>query len=229
MQTASQGGSESETQVQAGSDLAGLGKQDRLSAGGGLRSVGLPSEKGSTLLDANRRVAVLTGGGDRPYALGLASALIDEGVGLDFIGSDELDDPSLHRSPLVRFLNLRKEMRANVSAVRKVVRVLLYYLRLAFYSATAKPKLFHLLWNNKFAVFDRTLLMLYYRVLGKQVLLTVHNVNAGWRDGRDTPLNRLTLKIQYQLCNHLFVHTEQMRNELRSSFAVADTKISVIP
>ena len=175
------------------------------------------------------QVTILTGGGDKPYAVGLASALINQGVEFDFIASDELDDPVLHRSPLVHFLNLRKEMRANVSAVRKVVRVLLYYSRLLVYAATAKPKLFHLLWNNKFAVLDRTLLMLYYRALGKRVVLTVHNVNAGWRDGRDTALNRLTLTIQYQLCSHLFVHTEQMRKELRTNFAVPDAKISVIP
>ena len=31
-------------------------------------------------------VALLTGGGDKPYALGLASALIAQGIFLDFIG-----------------------------------------------------------------------------------------------------------------------------------------------
>lgn len=178
---------------------------------------------------APSQVAILTGGGDRPYALGLAATLIDQEVAFDFIASDELDDPLLHRSPLVRFLNLRKEMRANVSATRKVGRVLLYYSRLLLYAAMAKPKLFHLLWNNKFAVLDRTLLMFYYHALGRRVALTVHNVNAGWRDGGDTWLNRLTLKIQYQLCDHLFVHTQQMREELRTNFAVAEAKISVIP
>jgi glycosyltransferase involved in cell wall biosynthesis len=175
------------------------------------------------------QIAILTGGGDRPYALGLASTLISQGVGFDFIASDELDDPELRRSPLVNFLNLRKEMRSSASAVRKVARVLLYYWRLLVYAATAKPKLFHILWNNKFAVLDRTLLMLYYRALGKRVVLTVHNVNADWRDSTDTFLNRLTLRIQYHLCDHLFVHTEQMRRELRTHFAISKAKVSVIP
>src|ERR1051325_5862512 len=35
-------------------------------------------------------VALLTGGGDKPYALGLASALTSERIALDFIGSDDL-------------------------------------------------------------------------------------------------------------------------------------------
>jgi glycosyltransferase involved in cell wall biosynthesis len=174
-------------------------------------------------------VAVLTGGGDRPYALGLAATLIDQGVSFDFIGSDALEDPKLRQSPLVHFFNLRKEMCPNASSVRKVMRVLLYYWRLLVYAATARPKLFHILWNNKFAILDRTLVMLYYRALGKLVAFTVHNVNAGWRDSSDNFLNRLTLKIQYHLCDHLFVHTEQMRRELRTSFGVTDSKISVIP
>src|SRR4051794_12010501 len=52
-------------------------------------------------------VALLTGGSDKPYALGLASALASEGVFLDFIGSDELDCPEVHAIPNLRFLNLR--------------------------------------------------------------------------------------------------------------------------
>ena len=175
------------------------------------------------------RVAILTGGGDRPYALGLAATLIAQGIAFDFIASDELEDPALRTNPFVRFFNLRREMRSNVSVVRKALRVSLYYWRLIVYAATAKPKLFHILWNNKFVILDRTLLMLYYRALGKRIAFTVHNVNAGWRDRNDTFLNRLTLRIQYHLCNHLFVHTEQMKQELRTYFAVDEGKISVIP
>ena len=47
------------------------------------------------------RVALLTGGGDKPYALGLASSLIAQGVSFDFIGSDEVDGPELHKTHLV--------------------------------------------------------------------------------------------------------------------------------
>jgi glycosyltransferase involved in cell wall biosynthesis len=89
--------------------------------------------------------------------------------------------------------------------------------------------LFHILWNNKFAVLDRTLLMLYYRALGKRIVLTAHNVNAGQRDGDDDFMNRLTLRIQYLLSDHIFVHTEQMRKALQAGFNVPESKISVIP
>jgi D-inositol-3-phosphate glycosyltransferase len=187
------------------------------------------SEKPTGPEERTPQVAVLTGGGDPHYALGVAAALIAQGVAFDFIGSDEHDDPELRRSPLLHFLNLRKDMRSNVSAVRKAMRVLLYYWCLLGYAAKARPKIFHILWNNKFAVLDRTLLMLYYRALGKRVVFTVHNVNAGWRDNNDTFLNRLTLRIQYHLCDQLFVHTEQMKRELRTYFAVPEAKVVVIP
>jgi hypothetical protein len=108
------------------------------------------------------RVSLLTGGGDKPYALGMAAALTSAGVSLDFIGSDDLSVPGVLNDPRVNFLNLRGDQRPEASRMAKALRVLKYYARLIGYSATAKPKVFHLLWNNKFELFDRTLLMLYY-------------------------------------------------------------------
>ena len=40
-------------------------------------------------------IALLTGGGDKPYALGLVETLVQRGLQVDFIGSDQLDCPSL--------------------------------------------------------------------------------------------------------------------------------------
>lgn len=174
-------------------------------------------------------VALLTGGGDRPYAFGLATALMSKGIALDLIGSDDLDFPEFHGSSQVRFFNLRGDQNSNVSFFIKALRVLVYYARLISYAATAKPRIFHILWNNKFQSFDRTLLMLYYKLLGKRIVLTVHNVNIGKRDERDSPLNRLTLQIQYRLSDHLFVHTDKMKLELVNEFGVHPSRITVIP
>jgi glycosyltransferase involved in cell wall biosynthesis len=174
-------------------------------------------------------VALLTGGGDRPYALGLALACASAGFDVDFVGSDDLEDPELRRSPRIRFLNLRGDMNPGVSPARKLMRVLRYYARLIAFAATTAAPTFHILWNNRFEYFDRTLLMFYYRALGKRVVMTVHNVNVGRRDGHDGPLNRATLKIQYRLAQHLFVHTAAMRDELVRDFDVPSDKVSVIP
>jgi D-inositol-3-phosphate glycosyltransferase len=174
-------------------------------------------------------VALLTGGADRPYAFGLATALMSKGTALDLVANDELDGPEFHGKPDVNFLNLRGSQRQDVSFPRKVFRVSAYYAKLIRYAATARPKIFHILWNNKFETLDRTLLMLYYRFLGKKIVLTVHNVNAGRRDSKDTRLNRLTLGIQYQLADHIFVHTEKMRLELIEEFGVQPALVTVIP
>ena len=174
-------------------------------------------------------VGLLTGGGDRPYALGLATALVSRGVCLDFVGSDQLDSPQLRVSPKLNFLNLRGNQREDARLAAKVSRVLMYYARLLRYAAIARPKVLHILWNNKFEIFDRTVLMLYYKMLGKKIALTAHNVNAGKRDANDSRLNRQTLGIQYRLADHIFVHTEKMRRELLEEFHVHAGAITVIP
>jgi glycosyltransferase involved in cell wall biosynthesis len=174
-------------------------------------------------------VALLTGGGDKPYAFGLATALTSKGATFDLIGSDELDFPEFRNQPGVHFLNLRGDQRPNASFPRKVLRISTYYVRLIRYAAAAKPKLFHILWNNKFEFFDRTLLMAYYRYLGKTTVLTLHNVNAGRRNSADTPFNRLTLRIQYRLADHIFVHTERMKLELIAEYGVPESRVTVIP
>lgn len=175
------------------------------------------------------RVALLTGGTDKPYALGLALALASQGIFLDFIGSDEVSGPGLLINPQVNFLNLRGDQRSEASLAMKIKRVATYYWRLIWYSATAKPNIFHILWNNKFEFFDRTLLMLYYKWLGKKLIFTAHNVNSGKRDSNDTFLNCLSLRIQYRLADHIFVHTGSMKNELVAEFCVPEEKVSVIP
>lgn len=174
-------------------------------------------------------VALLTGGGDRHYVFGLTTSLMSKGVVLDLIGSDDLVFPEILDKPGLNFLNLRGSHKSDASFANKVSRIAMYYAKLIRYTATAKPRLFHILWNNKFELFDRTLLMLYYRLLGKRIVFTAHNVNAGRRDFRDTPLNRLTLRIQYQLAHHILVHTEKMKNELVEEFGVRGTRITVIP
>lgn len=178
---------------------------------------------------SNIRVALLTGGYDRPYVFGLATALASKGMCLDVIGGDDVDRPELHAPPRLNFLNLRGNQEPFASLRKKVVRVLVYYMRLIHYAAVAQPGIFHILWNNKFHLFDRTLLMLYYKTQGKKIAFTAHNVNAGKRDANDSFLNKITLRVQYRLADHIFVHTEKMKNELSAEFGVGREAITVIP
>jgi D-inositol-3-phosphate glycosyltransferase len=197
-------------------------------------SMGAPSSPGSAHLTLPKTapevvVALLTGGGDRPYVFGLVTELLSKGATIDLIGSDELDCPEYRGNPKLNFLNLRGNQSPDASFVEKVSRILKYYARLIHYTATAKPRIFHVLWNNKFELLDRTFLMLFYRLIGKKVVLTVHNVNAARRDSRDSSLNRLTLRIQYHLADHIFVHTQKMKLELLREFGAKDARVTVIP
>jgi glycosyltransferase involved in cell wall biosynthesis len=69
----------------------------------------------------------------------------------------------------------------------------------------------------------------FYKLAGKKIVFTAHNVNAGKRDGNDSALNRLTLKIQYRLADHIFVHTEKMKGELLGEYGVRKDAVTVIP
>lgn len=173
-------------------------------------------------------VGLLTGCKDKPYVFGLATALSSEGVHLDVIGSDEIDSPELHRGESLRFLNFRTSYGADANFAHKLWKVLAYYATLIRYAAHSRPKILHILWNNKLEFFDRTILMLYYKALGKRIVLTAHNVNQRKRDANDSLLNRVTLKIQYRLCDHIFVHTQKMKDELCEHFAVAEEAVNVI-
>src|SRR5580704_719660 len=82
------------------------------------------------------RVAVLTGGFDRPYVFGLTMALASKGVSLDVIGSDDVDVEEMHNMSQIAFLNLRGS-KEEAGIASKVTRVLLYYARLLRYAAVA--------------------------------------------------------------------------------------------
>jgi glycosyltransferase involved in cell wall biosynthesis len=177
----------------------------------------------------NIEVAVLTGGIDPPYVFGLTMALISKGIRLDVIGSDKLDRAEMHTTAGLNFLNLQSTSQANHSRARRTRKLLAFYVRLLRYASTAKPKIFHILWNNKLEFFDRTLLMLYFKLLRKKIALTAHNVNTRARDGNDSALNRFSLKVQYRLVDHIFVHTQKMKDEIIGAFGPKENAVSVIP
>jgi D-inositol-3-phosphate glycosyltransferase len=193
------------------------------------KSLPVPSQLNSINVNRGIAVTLLTGGIDRPYTFGLVMELVSKGAILEVIGSDGVDFPEFHNTPGINFLNLQGSQRPDVSSITKVTRLARYYTRLIRYAITAKPKIFHILWNNKLQMFDRTFLTLFYRMLGKQVVLTVHNVNAGKRDKNDSFLNRLTLRIQYRLANQIFVHSDKQKQELIDEFGVSEPQVTVIP
>lgn len=174
-------------------------------------------------------VAVFTGGIDKPYALGLGQALANRGVPFDLLGNEEMDAPEAGTDVRARLQRLYGDQRRKRGKVGKQILNLLVYLRLLRFTVTTKARVFHLLWNYRLEQFDRTILMLLFKLMRKRVVLTVHNVNAAERDGHDSALNRWTLSFQYRLADHLFVHTELMGRELVTGFGISPDRVSVIP
>src|SRR5260221_13345786 len=60
-------------------------------------------------------VAVLTGGGDKPYAFGLATELIRRRLEVDIIGGDELGLAELRNQPGWPFFDLWGDQRSSAS------------------------------------------------------------------------------------------------------------------
>jgi len=174
------------------------------------------------------KVALLTGGKDPHYARGLLRALTSRGVQIALIGSDELADAA--DNDQVEFHNLVGSLDPDAGLIAKAWRVLSYYGRLLAFAARTEILLFHILWFRKFPLGERTLLNAYFKLLGKKVVFTAHNVDGRARDGgRRTLLNRLSLIFLYRTVDHILVHTEKMKVELIEQFGVAEQKVTVVP
>jgi glycosyltransferase involved in cell wall biosynthesis len=158
------------------------------------------------------KISLLTGGDDPNYALPFLSVLIDNGISVDFIGNNLMQNAEIVRHRNVNYYNLRGDQNEQVPFGRKVIRILKYYYRLVKYAARSDSRLFHILWLNKF----------------KKLVFTAHNVNARERNGNDTPFNRLTLKFLYEIVDHIIVHTEKMKLQLVEGFNIKESKISII-
>jgi D-inositol-3-phosphate glycosyltransferase len=183
--------------------------------------------KRAAVSEPSMRVSLLTGCQDPAYAYGLAMALISKGLELEVVGSEDMR-PKFLKTPGLFFASLRGSKDQRASAVTRLWLTFAYYFRLARYVASRKPRVLHILWNNRFEYFDRTFFMMYYKVLGNKIALTAHNVNQARRDANDSLLNRLTLKIQYHLVDHIFVHTQKMKDELIADFGVREGAVTVI-
>lgn len=171
---------------------------------------------------------IVGGGGDTYYELGLTHGLINNGIFVDLIGSDSMKGYQIVENKNVKFLNLRGDQNPNVSVVNKIFRVLKYYLRLLKYSFLADTKIFHIQWIGKFVYFERILLTLYYKILGKKLVFTAHNINARQRDENDNFLNIISLKYLYKVVDRIIVHTDKMKVQLIEEYNISKDKIDVV-
>jgi glycosyltransferase involved in cell wall biosynthesis len=175
------------------------------------------------------KITLITNSGEPHYQLGLASGLAQQPLMLHVVGGQSLR-PTLERSgPRISLQDLGGELDPKSPKWVKLARVIRYYLRLAWYAATTDSQLFHIQWPYKFVFFDRTLLNVFFKALGKRLVFTAHNVDKEVRDGNPSWKNKVSLKFMYRITDRVIVHTARMKHELIARFGVAEAKISVIP
>jgi glycosyltransferase involved in cell wall biosynthesis len=175
------------------------------------------------------KVALLSAGKDKPYAVGITKALLSKGLQLDFIGNDAFENEAVFANSSVTYFNLRGDQTQEADLRSKIVRVLKYYAKLIKYTSNSSSTIFHVLWLNKFLFFDSTLLNIFYKLKGKKIVYTAHNVNMKKRDGGDNFLNWFSLYFLYNFVDHIIVHTRKMKEELCTDFRVRPERVTVIP
>jgi D-inositol-3-phosphate glycosyltransferase len=173
------------------------------------------------------RVALLTGGKDRHYVIGLLRALGSKAVLVDCVAGDEIEGADVGRH--VRLVNLVGGQDAARSLAARVRGVAGYYARLLGYVCRTRARVVHVLWFRKFERTEGVVLTALLRLAGKKIVFTAHNVDADARDGTSTRVRRLALRALYRAVHHILVHTEKMQDELCEQFGVARTKVTVVP
>jgi D-inositol-3-phosphate glycosyltransferase len=174
------------------------------------------------------RIILITGGAPH-YEAGLIAGLAGHKVDLDVIGGDDLAASPALRNPQVCFRNFYGNGGQGIARWKKALRLVAVYFKLIVHVARSDARLIHIQWPYKFVLFDRTLLNLYYKALGKKIVFTAHNIDAAARDGTQSWANRVSLRFHYQIMDHIIVHTELMKSELIRDFGVTGSMISVIP
>ena len=173
------------------------------------------------------KITIIYSGVENSYLIGLVSGLSKSpDLSIDVIDSDK-SIGKFDKFRNVTFYNYRGSLDPSSNKLAKIKRILKYYWKLIVYAYKSDSKLLHIQWMNKFRYFDRTLLNLYYKSMGKKVVYTAHNINAKKRNNKDNFFNRLSLKAHYNIVDHIIVHNNRMKIELMKEFGVRADKIAI--
>lgn len=174
------------------------------------------------------RINIFNGAGQVDYLYGLVS-------GLAQFDDDTIDvlDADLTRHLFLPFRNVRyhavfNKIPRDADFRTKAGNSVRFYTLQIVHLLRSKPGIVHFQWLDRFILVDRIFLPLLARLRGHKVVVTVHNINAGKRDNRDSWLNRFSLTTLYRLSSHLIVHTVQSKDELLHEFPIKPEKVSVI-
>jgi D-inositol-3-phosphate glycosyltransferase len=175
------------------------------------------------------KISILNAGQQTDYLYGIVSGLSEiPSLEIEVVDSDS-SVGVIDSFPRTTLYNFRGDNLSTQTIFTKAWRISKYYIRLLLYTARTQSEIFHIQWENSISLFDRTVLILYYKLFGKKMVYTAHNIYKDARDGRATFLQWISLKIMYHLMDCVIVHTQKMKNELCSLFHVSLEKVVVIP
>ncbi len=175
------------------------------------------------------QISILNAGGPTDYLYGLVTGLSSQPEMQIEIVDGDASQHFFHNISNVRHFNLRGDNRSPQSVFTKAIRIILSYIRLLMYAAWTRSQVLHIQWDNSFLLFDRTLLLLYYKMCGKKIVYTAHNISKEARDGVETYYHRYSLRSLYRLVDTIIVHTGRMKNELMTAYNIPSDKIHVVP
>jgi D-inositol-3-phosphate glycosyltransferase len=173
--------------------------------------------------------SIFTGGGDWHYAIPLVQSLAPRLRHVDVVGSDQYATADELRARNVTVHNVHGNNAPGASVGKKIRRTMLTYVRMIRHASRTKASIFHILWLSSFPMIDAVLLIPYFKFLGKRLVFTAHNVDAGERDGGSSLATRWTLRLIYRRMDHIFVHTQTMKRQLQQGFGVDAARVTVIP
>lgn len=173
-------------------------------------------------------VSIFNGAGQADYLFGLVSGLVKTPIKRIDVLDINLSQPLFNDFEKVKFHVVYSYQKKNSSYFKKAVNLLKFYFLQSAHLLFTKSRIVHFQWLDRYYVTDRILLPLLARLKGHKLVFTVHNVNAGKRDNKDSYYNRFTLHMVYNLSNHLIVHTPASKEELISEFNVKPERISII-
>jgi D-inositol-3-phosphate glycosyltransferase len=174
------------------------------------------------------RISILNAGQQTDYLYGIVSGLSEiPSMELEVVDSDSAVGV-IDAFPHTTLFNLRGDNLSIQPLFIKAWTICKYYIRLLSYTAHTRSEIFHIQWENSISIFDRTVLILYYKLFGKKLVHTAHNIDKDARDGRATFVRRISLKAMYHLMDCIIVHTQKMKEELCSLFHVSPDKVVVI-
>lgn len=173
-------------------------------------------------------ITIINGAGQIDYMFGLVSGLaankddkidvIDVDIAKElFEGFDNVNYfPAFRHSSLVK------------SLYKKVWYRIKYYAFLVKYLLGHRKRIIHFQWLDRIKFLDRLIIPTIAWLRGHKIVYTVHNINAGKRDGNDSLFNRYSLKYIYRLSHRLLVHNSTSKKELCNDFKVPESKVFIV-